>query len=293
MALPRPGGLQVMLFRQDLHGGGTQRGRMPTDMLITSAFMLLMAAVGPTDGFAFRAGSYRPTGLAPSGGLKCHHEWVGAKALPLTRPRKMQAGGAGGRIQMQTEQQQEGSGNAESRKESPVSSVNRVEELTNFGIRTFMQSTYYVGDDNLHLTLPLPKQGDYPEWVPKLLRMPGAAYSLAERGVEEGWVKRSEPDDVFEIRYGVFRARVSKERCEACDEEEARRKRNDAAESLVNIGTTERYRRASVGYALYLVATVTGILSIVSGAGPLVRFSFVCLPALLGFAFTESGRTGL
>jgi hypothetical protein len=49
----------------------------------------------------------------------------------------------------------------------------------------------------------------------------------------------------------------------------------------------------SVGYGLILIASVSGLLAIVSDANPLVRFLFVCFPGVLGYAFVESARTGL
>jgi len=196
-------------------------------------------------------------------------------------------------MQAQEDKAEEGAGAGKAQAAPAVSSRNKGEEFTNFAMTTFLQSEYYVGREDLHLIVPIVAPEDYPEWIPKLLRFPKPFYTLIERGVEEGWIKKCNPGDVQEIKYGVFRGVVSRERCEACDEAEASAKRNEAAESLVNIGRTERYRRASLGSALYLVATVTGLLTIVSGAGPLTRFTFVCMPALLAFAFTESGRTGL
>merc|ERR1712130_647569 len=70
-------------------------------------------------------------------------------------------------------------------------------EFLEFVIGTTFQSPLYVGDPELHMALPLPAKDSYPEWFPKPLRLPGGAYDLAERGVEEGWIKRAPADQVF------------------------------------------------------------------------------------------------
>jgi len=175
-----------------------------------------------------------------------------------------------------------------------VTSNGKLEEISNFGIRSMFESQLYVGSEDLHLGLPLPDQDTYPDWVPKALRMPDLLYKAAEKGVEEGWVKKAPADARYEIRYGFLRSMVKGDaKCDECEEAKRRQMRNEAADKLINIGTAERYRRASLGYGIGLIAAVAGLVCIVSDTGPLVRFIFVCFPATFAYAFTESARTGM
>lgn len=78
-------------------------------------------------------------------------------------------------------------------------------EFLEFVIGTTFQSPLYVGSSDLHMAVPLPAKDAYPEWFPNWGRLPQAAYDYADRGVEEGWIKRAPADHVFEIKYGVMR----------------------------------------------------------------------------------------
>lgn len=106
-----------------------------------------------------------------------------------------------------------------------------------------------------------PLQESYPEWWPNSLRTPSLddkfVQEMLEAATKDGRVKQGSPDDVYEIQYGLLRRRLDKQACEACNQAVVQRKQAQAADALQNISTAERYRRASVGYGLYLWAAVS------------------------------------
>jgi len=80
---------------------------------------------------------------------------------------------------------------------------------------------------------------------------------MLKAATEDGRVKQGSPGDVYEIQFGLLRRRLDKQECEACNQAVVQRKQAQAADALQNIGSAERYRRASVGYGLYLWAAVS------------------------------------
>lgn len=134
-----------------------------------------------------------------------------------------------------------------SRRSVAVKSSGKAEEVANLAIRSMFDSPLYVGSEELHLGLPLPDKKTYPEWFPEALRMPDSLYKMAEKGVEEGWVRRAPAGAKFEIKYGLLRSVVNPAQCAAGDEAKQKELQNEAARNLRNIGSQERYRRASFG----------------------------------------------
>ena len=166
-------------------------------------------------------------------------------------------------------------------------------EFLEFVIGTTFQSPLYVGSSDLHMAVPLPAKDAYPEWFPNWGRLPQAAYDYADRGVEEGWIKRAPADQVFEIKYGVMRGEVQvlpDSECAPCELEKRKQLEQSAAADLVNIGEAERSRRTKTGYAVLASSVLAAYLAV--DAGPAFRFPVGFL-AVLGYAFVESGKNGL
>lgn len=171
----------------------------------------------------------------------------------------------------------------------------KVLEFLEFVIGSTFKSPLYVGSADLHMAIPLPPPDTYPQWLPAFLKLPQAAYDYAERGVEEGWIKRADADQVFEIKYGVLRGEINvlpDSECEACELAKRKELEKSAASELVNIGEAERSRRSRTGYVIMASSIFAAYLAVDLDGGPWVRFPVGFL-AVLGYAFVESGKNGL
>ena len=84
----------------------------------------------------------------------------------------------------------------------------RVLDALEFIIGTTFSSRLYIGSPQLHLSVPVPPPGSYPEFVPTWVRLPRSVYDLVDRGVEKGWIKKAGADTIFQIKYGVLRGEV-------------------------------------------------------------------------------------
>ena len=171
----------------------------------------------------------------------------------------------------------------------------KVLEFLEFVIGSTFKSPLYVGSADLHMAVPLPPPDTYPQWLPAFMKLPQAAYDYAERGVEEGWIKRTAADQVFEIKYGVLRGEVNvlpDSECEPCELAKRKELEKTAASELVNIGEAERSRRSRTGYAVMASSIFAACLAVELDGGPWARFPAGFL-AVLGFAFVESGKNGL
>jgi hypothetical protein len=140
--------------------------------------------------------------------------------------------------------------------------------------------------------VPIINPDTVPSWMPNGLKTVGsAALKITQQAAEKGLIKRSDPGARFTMKYGVLRGRLdATQSCAVCASTSAAAL--DTDKPLTNINDAERSRRITAGYSLAAVAVACSAVADLSGAPFNTRLAFA-LPLALGWAFYESGRTGL
>jgi hypothetical protein len=127
--------------------------------------------------------------------------------------------------------------------------------------------------------------------MPNSIRTLGAvASNITDFAAKNNLIKTASPGDRFTMKYGVLRGKLAPtDLASPADSEAGGAARPD---ELTNINAAERDRRTRAGYALAALAAAASSLADAAGAPPPTRLA-AALPLALGWAFFESGRTGL
>jgi hypothetical protein len=165
-------------------------------------------------------------------------------------------------------------------------------DLFDFVISSVFTSPYFIGSDDIHIPVPIINPDTVPSWMPNGLKTVGsAALKITQQAAEKGLIKRSDPGARFTMKYGVLRGKLdATQSCAVCASTSAAAL--DTDKPLTNINDAERSRRITAGYSLAAVAVACSAVADLSGAPFNTRLAFA-LPLALGWAFYESGRTGL
>ena len=162
-------------------------------------------------------------------------------------------------------------------------------DIFDYAISSIFTSPYYIGSEEIHIPIPIMNPDNSPAWIPDGVKALGsAALNITQIAAQKGLIRSSEPGARFTMKYGVLRGKLdAMPSCAACAADTV-----NAGNSLTNINEAERSRRINVGYTLAAAAAAGSFIADVSGAPFSTRFA-VALPLALGWAFVESGRTGL
>ncbi len=172
-------------------------------------------------------------------------------------------------------------------------------DIFDFAISTIFTSPYYLGSDELHLPVPALNTRNVPRWMPNSVKNLGVVTSnMTAFAAKYNLIRTANPGDRFTMKYGVLRGKLAPtppdQSCVPCTAAASAAKAASTAEptDLTNINAEERGRRIRAGYILAAVAAAASSFADAAGAPPPTRLA-AALPLALGWAFFESGRTGL
>jgi hypothetical protein len=168
-------------------------------------------------------------------------------------------------------------------------------DILDFAISTIFTSPYYLGSDELHVPVPTLDTGNIPLWMPNSVKSLGViALNMTAFAAKYNLIRTANPGDRFTMKYGVLRGKLAPRNanssCVPCAAAAAAAQAGPT--DLTNINAEERGRRIRAGYVLTAMAATASSLADAAGAPPPTRLA-AALPLALGWAFFESGRTGL